>query len=238
MDMKFSLPLFLLLFTTAVVQAQTFKYPVLNPRGKTIKSLAPTQWKAIDSVYGDLNNDKIEDLAVIYEFYAAVKEKRAYGDSTTEIITEIQKPRILGIYFKSGRNYHLSAQNNHFILRSEEGGSMGDPLRPLKIEDNKLTLSFEGGSSWRWKLNYTFRHQNNDWQLTQANKYAYHNSSGEMNDRQYDFVNKKQVVIRGTMDNKDAGNEMQEQPLNVKTLMTFSSFKKPWTWEIGPDEYL
>ncbi|WP_316794561.1 hypothetical protein [Pedobacter frigoris] len=235
--MRFKLFLFLLFCATAI-KAQTFKYPVLNPQGKTIKSLAPTQWKAVDSVYGDLNNDKIEDLAVIYEFYAAVKENRAYGDNTTELITEIQKPRILAIYFKSGRNYRLSTQNNNFILRSEEGGAMGDPLRPLKIADNKLTLSFEGGGNWRWKLSYTFRHQNNDWQLTKANNFAYHNSSGEMNDKQYDFVNKKRVVISGTIENKNANNEKIEQPLSVKALRTFTSFKKPWTWEIGPDEYL
>lgn len=235
--MKFKIFLFFL-FCTVALKAQTFKYPVLISQGKSIKALSPSQWKAVDSVYGDLNNDKSEDLAVIYEFYAAVKENRAYGDNSTELITEIQKPRILAIYFKSGRNYRLAAQNNNFILRSEEGGAMGDPLRPLRIEENKLTLAFEGGGSWRWKLNYTFKYQNSDWLLTKANNYAYHSSSGEMNDKRYDFVNKKRVVISGTVDNKDANNEQQEQPLLVKSLKTFASFKKPWTWEIGPDEYL
>lgn len=237
MDMKINILLFLLLCCTSL-QAQTFQYPILIPQGKTIKSLAPTQWKAVDSVYGDLNGDQQEDLAVVYEFYAAVKENRAYGDNSTELITEIQKPRILAIYFKSGKNYKLATQNNNFILRSEEGGTMGDPLRPIRIKENELMLSFEGGGNWRWKLSYTFSYQNKDWLLTKANNYAYHSSSGEMNDKQYDFVNRKRIVVSGTIDNKEANNEQQEQPLLLKTLRSFSSFKKPWTWEIGPDEYL
>jgi hypothetical protein len=235
--MRISISL-LLLLCCFTAPAQSFVFPVVPAQGKTVKALIPTQWKVIDSVYGDLNGDKAEDLALIFEFYASVKENRAYGDNTTELITEIQKPRILSIYFKSGRNYKLITQNNNFILRSEEGGAMGDPLRPLSISDNKLNVAFEGGGGWRWKLNYSFKYEDNDWQLTKAGNYAYHNSSGEMNDRQYDFVNKKRVVISGTIENKDANNEKIEQPLPVKALRTFSSFKKPWTWEIGPDEYL
>ena len=235
--MRIKSTLFILLITVGA-KAQSFKYPVLNAQGKTIKSLSPSQWKVVDSVYGDLNNDKVEDLALIYEFYAKVKENRAYGDNTTELITEIQRPRILAIYFKSGKTYRLAAQNNNFILRSEEGGTMGDPLRPLRIADNKLMLSVEGGGNWRWKLNYSFKYQNKDWLLTNANNYAYHNGSGEMNDKQYDFVKKRRKTISGKTGSGTEDQVAMEQPFPMKALRTFSNFKKPWTWEIGPDEYL
>ncbi|MEJ2882037.1 hypothetical protein [Pedobacter sp. GR22-6] len=228
----------LLLVAGATSQAQSFKYPTLIQQGKTIKSLAPTQWKAVDSVYGDLNNDQVEDLAVIFEFYAAVKENRAYGDNTTELITEIQRPRILAIYFKSGKSYRLATQNNHFILRSEEGGSMGDPLRPMSIRDNKLNIGFEGGGNWRWKLNYSFRYQGSDWLLTNANNYAYHTASGEMNDKQYDFVKGTRKMISGKTGSGDTDQIASERAFPLKKMRSLSNFKKPWTWEIGPDEYL
>ena len=220
------------------VSAQAFKYPTLNPQGRSIKSLLPPQWKVIDSVYGDLNNDNLEDLALIIEFYAAVKENRAYGDNTTELITEVQKPRILAVYFRSGRNYKLATQNNNFVLRSEEGGVMGDPLRPLSINGNKLHLAFEGGGNWRWKLHYTFKYLNRDWQLTNANNYAYHTASGEINDKRYDFLARKRIVITGLAGNDDSANKAIEQPITVKGIRTLTNFKKPWTWELGPDEYL
>lgn len=227
----------LFLALTGHAFAQSFKYPVLNPRGKSIKELLPPQWKVIDSAYGDLNNDKIDDMALIIEFYAAVKENRAYGDNTTELITEIQRPRILAIYFKSGRTYKIVTQNNNFVLRSEEGGSMGDPLRPMRISSNKLNLAFEGGGSWRWKLNYSFKYSNKEWQLTNANNYAYHSTSGDINDKQYDFLTKKRTTTTSKSDSPLVSRSTEEA-LTLKSLRTLSNFKKPWTWELGPDEYL
>lgn len=237
--MKAKLILFFLCCNTAIY-AQQFVFPKLPEYGKSVETLAPKNWKIIDSVSGDLNNDNIKDIAFVIEFYRPVKENRAYGDNETEIITEIQKPRILAVYFRRSEKgaYRLSTQNNNFILRSEEGGEMGDPFRPMNIAANQLTLSFQGGGNWRWKLNYNFRYQDKDWMLTSANNYAYQEGSGEMNDKQYDFINNKRTVVSGTISSGTMANETFEQPLNVKSMRTFNNFKKPWTWEINKDEFL
>lgn len=237
--MKTKLILFLLLCHTAI-HAQPFKFPILPEYGKSVESMIPQGWKIIDSISGDLNDDRIKDIAFVLEFYRPVKENRAYGDNNTEIITEVQKPRILAIYFRRSVNgsYRLSTQNNNFMLRSEEGGAMGDPIRPMNIQANKLILSFEGGGNWRWKLNYSFRHQDKEWLLTKANNYAYQEGSDEMNDKQYDFINNKKTVTSGRISSGTLTNETFEQPLAVKPLKNFNSFKKPWTWEINPDEFL
>ena len=189
---------------------------------------------------GDLNNDAVKDLAFVIEFYRPVKENRAYGDNETEIITEMQKPRILAVYFRRSANgaYRLSAQNNNFILRSDEGGEMGDPLRPMTISSNQLNLAFQGGGNWRWKLNYSFKYQDKNWLLTQANNYAYQEGSGEVNDKRYDFVKNKKTVVSGSVSSGTLASETFEQPLNIKTMRTFETFKKPWTWEIKPNEFL
>lgn len=219
--------------------AQAFKFPELPQQGK-LANLVPSNWKIIDSVSGDLNHDGIKDLALILEFYRPVKESRAYGDNTTEIITEIQKPRILAIYFRRSAtgSYKLVTQNNNFILRSEEGGISGDPLRAAAIKDNKLNLSFEGGGNWRWKLNYAFKYRNGEWFLENANNYAYNEESGEMTDRQYDFLKQKKTTISGKIHNRSAGNQSVEQAFPNKTPRTLTNFKKPWTWEITDGEYL
>ncbi|RZL45368.1 MAG: hypothetical protein EOP00_17595 [Pedobacter sp.] len=225
----------LLSFTAS---SQGFKYPPMPVQGKSVKSLLPAQWKIVDSVSGDLNNDKEPDLVMVLEFYAAVKESRAYGDNETDLITELQKPRILAIYFKAGKNYKLNLQNNNFVLRAEEGGSTGDPLRPMRITGNKLVLNYEGGAGWKWKLNYSFKHNNGTWQLTEAENYAYHSSSGEMSHKKYDFVNRKRTVINGTVNDRNAANKTEQQSLNSGKIRTFATFKKPWTWEIRPGEFL
>jgi hypothetical protein len=229
----------LLLSVCQFVFGQAFKFPQLPVQGK-LTNLVPANWKVVDSVSGDLNGDGIKDLALILEFYRPVKESRAYGDNNTEIITEIQKPRMLAIYFRrsAAGAYKLITQNNNFILRSEEGGAMGDPLRPMAIQRNRLSLSFEGGGNWRWKLNYAFKYQHQDWYLEKAGNYAYNDDSGDMTDRQYDFLDNKKTTVTGKIHNRNSGNESSEQKLSIKIPRSFTNFKKPWTWELADGEYL
>ena len=235
--MKLKIILFLLSCQTAVY-AQNFKFPTLANQGKSLADIVPQKWKVLDSVSGDLNQDQANDLAVILEYHQEIRESRAYGDNTTDLITEIQKPRILAIYFKTRNGYQLATQNNNFILRSEEGGKMGDPLRPMGIEQGQLSLSFQGGGEWRWKLKYNFKYQEKNWTLEKASNYYYNESSGELTDKQYDFVNRKRMVTTGLGRQSRVVNKTVTQDFPLKILRTFQSFKKPWTWEISPDEFL
>ncbi|MCX2454036.1 hypothetical protein OQX61_22395 [Pedobacter sp. PLR] len=228
----------LLLSCQTVVYAQNFKFPSLPNQGKSLSEMIPDKWKILDSVSGDLNQDRAKDIAVILEYHQEIRESRAYGDNTTELITEIQKPRILAIYFKHKNGYQLAAQNNNFILRSQEGGALGDPLRPMGIEKNQLSLSFQGGGEWRWKLKYTFGYQQKTWTLEKAGNYYYNESTGELTDKQYDFLNQKRMVTTGLGHQSRVVNKTVTQDFPISTLRTFQSFKKPWTWEISPDEFL
>ena len=229
----------LLIMIQGMVYGQSFRYPKLVEQGKSTSALVPKRWKLIDSVSGDLNNDHRRDIALILEYDQEVRESRAYGDSNTEIITEIQRPRMLAIYFKtSSGGYRLSTQNNHFILRSQEGGAMGDPLRPSAIANNQLTLSFEGGGEWQWKLDYAFKYRAGSWVLERAGNSFYHEASGEINVHQYDFLRKTKEITSGSKFNRESANVTSTKTLPISTLRTFHTFKKPWTWQIGPDELL
>ncbi|MFA6277576.1 MAG: hypothetical protein WC622_12545 [Pedobacter sp.] len=215
-------------------------YPKLSAQGNEINSLTPTNWNVIDTAFGDLNNDKLEDLVLVLEFNNPIIEKRAYGDGETELIKEFQKPRILAVYFKDQRSgkYKFALQNNNFILRSQEGGELGEPFKNLTIQNNCLNLAFEGGSNWRWKLNYQFKYQNKDWVLTQANNIYYNIISGEMTDKLYDFSNRKMKLTTGNIFARNNANEVSEETLNFPQLRTLNNFKKPWTWEITKDNFL
>ncbi|MBB2145203.1 hypothetical protein GM921_06895 [Pedobacter sp. LMG 31464] len=234
------LTLIFCLFCWQFSAAQTFTYPKLTAQGNDINSLTPTNWNVIDTAFGDLNNDKLEDLVLVLEFNNSIIEKRAYGDGETELIKEFQKPRILAVYFKDTRSgkYKFALQNNNFILRSQEGGELGEPFKNLTIQNNSLNLAFEGGSNWRWKLNYQFKYQNKDWVLIQANNIYYNITSGEMTDKLYDFVNRKMKLITGNIFARNNANEVSEETINYSQLRTLNNFKKPWTWEITKDNFL
>ncbi|KQB98959.1 hypothetical protein [Pedobacter sp. Hv1] len=220
--------------------AQSFVFPKLPVQSNAISALIPQNWKAIDTAFGDLNNDQTEDMALILEYHQAVSEKRAYGDGDTELIKEFQKPRILAVYFKdikSGK-YIFALQNNNFILRSQEGGILGEPLKKLNIQDNKLNMVFEGGNEWRWKLDYVFKFQHKDWDLIQASHTYYNSSSGEMTIKAYDFTNRKVKQTKGNLFTRNNTNEVSEEILYFSQLRTLNNFKKPWTWEITKDNFL
>ena len=219
---------------------KTFIFPKIRTQGSSVEQFTPADWTIIDQAYGDLNNDGLADLAVVFEYNKAIDETRVYGDNSSAIIKETQKPRILTLFFKDklSGNYYLSTQNNDFILRSEEGGKLGDPLQKIAIKDQQLYLRFQGGSEWRWELGYTFKFENNDWFLTSAINLYFNQNTGDMTERVYDFKTRELFTTVGNMHRRDIANRKTSEVLYFSQLRTFKTFKKPWAWEIMPNVYL
>ncbi|MGN8056613.1 hypothetical protein ACTJKN_10090 [Pedobacter sp. 22163] len=219
---------------------KTFVFPKIKARGASAEQFTPANWTIIDQVRGDLNNDTSDDLAVVFEFNKSIDETRVYGDNNTDIIKETQKPRILAIFFKDKSTgvFSLSTQNNDFILRSEEGGKLGDPLQQIAIKDQQLYLRFQGGSEWRWELGYTFKFENKDWFLTSAINLYFNQNSGDMTERVYDFKTRELFTTIGNLHRRDIANRKTSEVLYFSQLRTFKTFKKPWAWEIMPNVYL
>lgn len=238
--MKF-LPLILTILFSQIASAQkSFVFPKVKLQGSAVEQLQLKNWTVIETAQGDLNNDQAADLALVFESNQTIEETRTYGDNNSEIIKETQKPRILAIYFKDKTtgNYHLSTQNNDFILRSEEGGKLGDPLQQVEIKDQQLFLRFRGGSEWRWELGYTFKFQQKDWYLTSAINLYFNQNTGDMTERIYDFNSRQLFTTIGNLHQRDIANQKTSEVLFFSQLRTFKTFKKPWAWEIMPNVYL
>jgi len=229
-----------MLFAQLSFAQKTFIFPKIKTQGSSVEQFTPADWTVIDQAYGDLNNDGLADLAVILEYDKAIDETRVYGDNSSAIIKETQKPRILALFFKdkSSGNYYLSTQNNDFILRSEEGGKLGDPLQKIAIKDQQLYLRFQGGSEWRWELGYTFKFENKDWFLTSAINLYFNQNTGDMTERVYDFKTRELFTTVGNLHRRDIANKKTSEVLYFSQLRTFKTFKKPWAWEIIPNVYL
>lgn len=238
--MRFLLFFLSIFFVQSSLAQKSFIFPKVKQSGLSEVELTPANWKIIETATGDINNDGITDLALIFESDKLIDETRTYGDNTSEIIKETQKPRILAIYFKDkfDGNYHLSVQNNDFILRSEEGGKLGDPLQQIAIKDQQLYLRFQGGAEWRWEMGYTFKFQNKDWYLTSAINLYFNQNTGDMTERVYDFTTRELFTNIGNLHRRDVANKKTSEVLYFNQLRTFKTFKKPWAWEIMPNVYL
>ncbi len=141
---------------------------VTSKNGKEdISSLIPDGWHILqraegkpEEAEGDLNNDGINDIAIVIE-------------ETNKSIEAAPKRALMVVFGNKDKTYTLSVIAENAILKADEGGVFGDPLEGISIDRGSLLISFYGGSNWRWYRTYRFRFQDNDWYLIGATLGSY-----------------------------------------------------------------
>jgi hypothetical protein len=167
----------ILIFMTGVVSGQTVlsKIPA---SGTSYSAFVPTGYDTLAIARGDLNNDKLEDLALVLK---SVKEDDKNADPNVE-----PPGRLLVILFKGAEGYKTAAISDSAILCFSCGGIFGDPFADISINRNVIVINHYGGSAWRWELTHRFRYQQNDFYLIGQTDHSYWNV--KMCDKLKDFA--------------------------------------------------
>lgn len=142
--MKNLLCLSLLLFSVFYFAQKEFQ-----PKGSTV----------IQSVDGDLDGDNIPEKVIIYN----TKDSTEFGN-----IREIQ------ILKKVNGKWSILEKSRNAVLKSGEGGMMGDPYQDTEIKKGILMITQAGGSSWKWGYTDKYRFQNGHFEMI-----GYSSSSGK-----------------------------------------------------------
>ncbi len=217
---------------------QNFTYPTITQKGQSFKDFVPAGWIIIDSAFGDLNKDFLDDYALVLQHTDSVKMVEAESDDKDTILAQ---PRVLLILFKnsSGDSLYLAEQSNSFILVHDDP-QMDDPYQSIKIERHVLQIEFNlfyySGS---WYVNnaiYKFRYESNQFTLIGAEYSSFHRATHDFEQYSYNFLVKKRSLTKGN-DNTGIQNTKWKS-LNIKTLKTLKTFLKPFTWEVEKDIYL
>jgi hypothetical protein len=232
-----SLAFFLFLSIFSVSFGQQFSYPVIKKQGRIVADFVPAGWEIKDSIIGDLNNDKHEDIVVVLQQKKHITISRRKSRNIEKITT---KPRILLILFQkiSTNTLELQERSNTFIL-SQEDSQMTDPYQSMKIENEKLYFNFTiyyGPSAYSMQ-SYTFRYQNKEFFLIGATSNYFNEATRDMSDYSFNFLAKKWSIIEGN----DDTNQKQKKiwhTLNLKNLKTLKTFQEPNSWEVTKDIYL
>jgi hypothetical protein len=97
----------------------------------------------LDSCFGYLNNDTIQDAAILLQ------------DTTVGFGDPAQRPLIVML---GGKNLYISSlRNDSVVLKEDEGGVYGDPFAGISIDSGLLNIVHYGGSAWRWSRETVFQ---------------------------------------------------------------------------------
>jgi hypothetical protein len=185
-------------------------YPKQPTTAKTLQSFVPKGWKVLDSVFSDLNGDKIPDLSLVLQYKDTVNE-RMPGNWEWE-----NTPRILLLLFKEKYNnvYKLRLQNNFIIPRAGTGKQGGDPFQGLVVKNNVLTIGGEMGEE------YNFQFLNGDFFLISASSNGRIPAKEQYSPETYNYdtfyyyqINflKKNVIVRKYLMDGDNSKPMEKQ---------------------------
>lgn len=130
----------ILCFLTVTLNILCFSQKEFQPDGATV----------IETVDGDLDGDLIPEKVIVYN----TKDTTEYGN-----IREIQ------ILKKVNQKWTILEKSRNAILKSNDGGMMGDPYQTTEIKDGILMITQAGGSSWKWGYTDKYRFQNGHFEL-------------------------------------------------------------------------
>jgi len=213
------------------ISAQPFAYPALPASAKSISAFVSSGWTIKGKAMGDLNGDKVADVAMILEYKDLVSEVRGEND------TSQSHPRILVVLFKEGDHYKLAAQQNTFILREKEGMGMGeDPYDEPEISKGVLTINFQ---LLRSHLRYDFRYQADNFNLISATDAGV--DANILYEWDFNFLTKQVVHTWGeSTDENDhtARKKTARKVITTPGLKKLSELKKPYSWEVTKDVFI
>lgn len=139
-----------------------------------LKPFIKDGYELMDFVKADLNFDNLSDYVVVL--------KKAGEDTIDVNSSDWESPRpILLIIRKAGDKLVVAAENDELVLCKHCGGVFGDPYEGLEARAGGFSISFYGGSSWRWADNYTFSFdkQKKNWFLQKHFSTFFHMSEPE-----------------------------------------------------------
>ena len=192
-------------------------------KAKNIDRFIPKGWKTVLSAKGDLNNDKLEDVAIIIEKTdkANIVKNENLGSEYLNL-----NPRILLVLFKQKNgSYILAGKNDKGFIKSEgnkESPALMDTLDSISIKNNILKIKFNyflSAGSWSVTQNtYTFRFQNQKLELIGFDNNSFMRNSGDQEKLSINFsTNKVKIIAGGNIFDEKANKPKEEwKTVNIK----------------------
>ena len=195
-------------------------------KAKTVNDFIPKGWKKILTTNGDLNKDKLEDTVIVIEKEDKknIKKNAVLGPDYLNL-----NPRILLVLFKQkDETYILASKNDKGFIQSEndeDSPTLMDTLSGIDIKNNILRINFDyflSAGSWEAsQIIFTFRFQNNRFELIGYDSNSYMRNTGEEEGTSINFSTNKAKITTG-------GNIFEEKENNPKDEWRYLKFEKKY----------
>jgi hypothetical protein len=180
-------------------------YPPLAKEATSAEGFVPTGWKLEQKLTGDLNRDGVPDLVLLLrqDDPKNLMTHDALGENPLDT-----NPRILAVAFgrASPAGYVLMLQN-HTLIPRREVPVVSDPLEDggVTIERGTLRVKLNywtsAGGWGTTASNYTFRYQNQRFELIGFDRTEFMRNSGESRDTSINYSTGKMSISATSMEN-------------------------------------
>ena len=117
-----------------------------------ILKFIPKGYALIDTVMGDLNLDKFQDIILVL---------KTIGEDTAFDATEYKRPLLL-LLGQADETFQLAARNDNVVYCYQCGGAFGDPYDGVTIKKGAFAVYHFGGTNDRWSNEITFKYSKVD----------------------------------------------------------------------------
>ncbi len=199
-------------------------YPRLVKEAASPAGFVPRGWLLEKEFSGDLNRDGIADrvLLIRQNDPKNVIKHDALGENPFD-----SNPRILAVVFgrSSGAGYALALEN-HTLIPRREIPAASDPLEDpggIAIERGALRIKlhhFMSAGGWSaWTVAYTFRHQNQRFELIGLDRSEMMRNSGEEREISINYSTGRMSITTTSMED-DTKKRVRWRTLPSRPLLT------------------
>lgn len=211
--------------------------PDIPESAATAQAFVPEGWRLEQTARGDLNGDKIDDIALAIHSNdpkLIVQNPDGMGRDTFD-----SNPRsvIVALGRKGGGYSRIAA--NHVLIPRVDNAVIDDPFdsAPMAIQNGALTISIRFWSSaGSWSMSntrFTFRLRDGALSLVGYDKDHIHRGSGEKTTTSVNFLTGKMSIGVGSIENDKV--ETRWTRLGRKPLIRFDDMEDGWSFTPSPD---
>lgn len=174
-------------------------------KAKSVKDFIPKGWEQLNIAKGDLNKDKLEDVVIVI----GNPDINSDDDSV-----------LLVLFKEKDGTYSLVAKNDKNFSKSY--ASYYSVLGEIRIKNNVLEIEFFISAIYNINKIYTFRFQNNRFELIGYDENSYDKVTGEADGTSINFSTNKMETTTG-------GNAFDEKKDNPKDKWYNIKIEKKYT---------